>query len=213
MLISIKGYAQPRSKHDTINLINGKVWIPKINITKHNTFFLQNLNQKGNLKINGTWFKDKTFGYDIYNNELIINIKSQDNTKRYIVLNKSILNAFELKSDDFTYHFVRGKNLHKALSPDRFYQLTRASNLKYVVLYSMKRKISSSSSSNYKFVHANKLFIIRGKQLIQISGKKDLFSIFPNKKKEIKDFIRSKNIKISSKYPQAIIPVLNNFSN
>lgn len=213
MLISIKGYAQPRSKFDTINMINGKVWIPKTNIAKHNTFFLQNLNQKGNLKINNSWFKDKTFGYDISNNDVIINIKSHDNTKRYIVLNKTILNAFELKSDDLVYHFVRGNNLHEALSPNHFYQLTRTPNLKYVVLHTLKRKISSSGSSDYKFVHANKLFIIKGDLLIPISGKKDLLSIFPDKKQEVKDFIRSKNIKVSSKYPQAIIPVLHNFSN
>lgn len=215
MLISIKGYAQPRSKYDTINLINGKVWVPKINIAKHNTFFLQNLNQKGNLKINETWFKNSVFGYDLYSNELVVNIKSSKNAKRYIVLNKDILNAFELRSNELVYHFVRGNNLHQALSPYQYYQLTHTPdpNLKYVVLQTLKRKLTSSGTSDYKFVPANKLFIIKGDQLIPIGGKKDLLSIFPDKKKEVKDFIRSKNIKISSKYPQAIIPILHNFSN
>jgi len=213
--ISTKANSQPRPDEDTLNIINGTVWVPQIKITKQNTFFLQNLNQKGELRINGTWFENRTFGYDIYQNELIISMQTSDNTDRYISLNKDALDEFRIKTNDFNYHFIRGNKLHKQLKPYHYYQLivTKNPNLKYVILRTLKRKLSTSNSNSHKLLVANKLFIINKNQLIPISGKKDLLSIFPNKRKEVKNFIRAQKIKISSKKPLDIIPVLHNFSN
>ena len=185
--ISIRGNSQPRPEQDTLNIINGTVWIPKIKITKLNTFFLQTLNQHGDLQINGIWFKNRTFGYDIYQNELIINMQTNDHTDRYISLNKDVLNEFHIKTNDYDYHFIRGNNLHKQLKPYHYYQLiiTKDPNLKYAILRTLKRKISTSNSNDHKLIVANKLFIIRNNKLISISNKKDLCAIFPNKKKEV----------------------------
>jgi hypothetical protein len=55
------------------------------------------------------------------------------------------------------------------------------------------------------------MYILNNQQLSPIKKTKDLFAFFPQQKKEIKQFIRSKKLKINKHSPLDALPLLTQF--
>jgi hypothetical protein len=205
-------HAQVLFSNNSENIINGKVWIPTYSVAQGEQLFLSQLELTGNLTFQGKEFKDQKFFYDIVNDEIISTIQTENNTKRKIVLNAYFLDGFTVFEKGQTYQFLRGDFIHDDLQAAAYYQIFIGAKLSYLVKYSKTRMLNSKNESKkFKYVDNSRMYILNNQQLSPIKKTKDLFAFFPQQKKEIKQFIRSKKLKINKHSPLDALPLLTQF--
>jgi hypothetical protein len=202
---------QPLSNNNIKTIINGKIWVPKTSISLGQQFFLDKMDLKGGFLFKGRQFENIKFAYDISNEEIITAIETQDNTKRDIVVNPHFLEGFSVTEKAYEFNFLRGDLIHPKLNPQAYYQIVKFHKLQYIVKRRKHRILKSDQSRKFKYVLANRLFIVKDQKLISISSKNDLLRIFPNKKKEMKRFIRGNKLKIGTKTPMDAVVLLSQF--
>ena len=212
-LFNLNAVSQPTLDNNKLNHINGKVWIPKDNIKIYNSFFQENLSLNGSLFMSNSWVHNENFGFDLDNHNVIKNISSQDNTKRYIVLNKEELSDFTITNPIGSYHFKRGDLLHQDLNPNHYYQVIKSANknILFLIEWNLEKKLSTAENVNFKIVADNKIYAVTSSNLHEISSKKDVYDAFQISKKEIALHFRKNNIKFRKDSTIDIVSTLQYF--
>jgi len=58
------------------------------------------------------------------------------------------------------------------------------------------------------FVQEHLIYVRKGTEIVPVEGKRHLLNLLEDKKKEIRDYIKSSRIKVMKKDPYTFIPVL-----
>jgi hypothetical protein len=199
--------AQPIPKSSHINIVNGKIWIPKLMNTNDSQLFLKSLEIPGTIRFNSNLYKNILLGYDLEQNEILTTIKTRNDTKRIIALCKSDLEEFSINWHGQDYHFKRGDLLHPDLSKTSFYQFISTKKLTYII-ERKKIKTLTYKSKKHTFLDLNKIYIAKKGVLYQISRKRDLIALLDSNEAKVKQYIKSHKLKISPKYPTDAIPLI-----
>ncbi|MFA9370960.1 MAG: hypothetical protein ACERIH_04565 [Labilibaculum antarcticum] len=215
LLVSLcsHAHAQPQLSTSPQTIINGKVWVPAYSITKGEQFFLSKIELTGNLKFKGKDFKHLKIFYDISKEEIITSIQTKDNTSCNIIVNPYFLEGFTVFENDKSYHFKRGDFIHEDLQPTDYYQVFTGSKLIYIVKHTKRRILNSrnNGSKTFKYIDDSRMYMIVNNKLSSIKNKTDLLNFFPQRKKKIKQFIRSEKLKINKHTPLDALPILAKF--
>ena len=184
-------------------LLNGRIWRNQYSRVTGDQFFLTDKYIKGSVTFNGRTFENLDLKYDIYSDELILSIE----TYPVIFLNKEMIDSFSLKFGNSTYHIINaGTDTLNVLKGyvNVLYKGPSALYVKYI-----KKIQPLADDGKYDLFYQEHLVYLRkGTEIIQVTGKKKLISLLVDKKKEIRGYLKKNMIKVSQKDPYTFIPVL-----
>jgi hypothetical protein len=182
---------------------NGKLWKNFYLGVKGNPYFLSAEYLSGNITFNGKVFRDMTFKYDIYNDELVLWIDALP----IIILNKEMVEEFDINYLNTRYHVINMDNDSASLLSgyvNVFYDGPTALYVKY------RKEIELLAVNNRYdlFTQFHKIYIKKDGQVIQVYGKRALFKILADRKTELRSFVKQNKLRLSKSEPQTFIPIL-----
>jgi len=207
-ILFVKG--QPTAINDTENLINGKLWVPKIMNSKGSPLLFNKLQFKGSVLVNSVWFNEVNLAYDLEQDEVISTINTREDTKRVVTFQKGVLHEFTIKTEKQDYNFKRGNLIHPDLKPYSYYQVTSSPNLTYIIHREKFKKINTAIK-RHEYILYNRIYIIKDGILTSIKKKRDLIELLNSEQKLIRKYIKSKGLKINPDHPMDAISVIQNF--
>ncbi|HBC78383.1 MAG TPA: hypothetical protein DEO60_14010 [Bacteroidales bacterium] len=194
------------TEQDTVDihaLLNGRIWLNHFSKVTGDQFFLTDKYITGSVTFNGRRFDNLNLKYDIYSDELLLSIESHP----VILLNKEMTDSFSLGFGNRSYHIINA-------GTDTMSALKGYVNLLYKgpsALYVKYKKIIQPQADEGKydlFYQEHVVFLRKGSGIVPVNGKRKLFKLLGDKKKEIRDYLKKAGIKVSQKDPFTYIPVL-----
>jgi hypothetical protein len=182
---------------------NGKLWKNFYLGVKGDPYFLSGEYLSGDITFNGKVFRDMTFKYDIYKDELVLWI----NAATIIILNKEMVEEFDINYLNTRYHVVNMDN-------DSVSYLSGYVNVYYggpTALYVKYRKeieILAVDNKYDLFTQLHRIYIKKDGQVIQVHSKRALFKILADRKTELRSFVKQNKLRLSKSEPQTFIPLL-----
>lgn len=178
-------------------IYNGRVWEKRYNHIYGNEFFLTKALTEVSLNINGRTFTGQLCWYDIYNDQLVL----MTGPGSYIEANKENIDEFTMVYMDRAYRFVNFK-------PLGYGHVMHLGKVCLAIRYIKEVSINAVENRYDSFHESQQAYIIRGEEIIKITGKKNLFNALADKETEIKQFLRHTGIHTDIKKPETLIPVL-----
>jgi len=175
---------------------------------KGSPFFIDDWRMGSVINIDGSFKDQKELIYNLFNNNLFLKIG--EGAKDYMSLEYKTIAGFILYSADKTQSFVftkiSGNMFEDSKDDEKFYEQASPQSKKVIVEHLKIFKDPNASgwtSSRYnnkggEFNDISKVYVLAKDGIYyKISVKeKSLLSLFKDKKDELEDFIKNKNIKI-----------------
>lgn len=188
---------------DKKSLLNGRIWHNKYSNTLNDQFFLANSFLMGSVTFNGKRFNDLDLQYDIANDELILSIDSYP----VIIMNKEMVDSFSLAYGTRTYHMVNFGNDTSAAIRGYANVLYNGPSALYVKYAKIFYPLGVDGRYNI-FVQEQRAYLKKLAEIVPVKGKRQLFYLLEDKKKEIRLYLRSNRLKILKNDPGTFVPVL-----
>ncbi|MBW6502549.1 MAG: hypothetical protein K0B05_14255 [Bacteroidales bacterium] len=184
-------------------LLNGRIWHNRYSKVQGTPYFLSDEFLKGSVSFNGIRYNDLDLKYDIYNDELILRIENRP----VIILNKEMVDDFNLFSGDRIHHFINtGNDTSSVLSgyADLLYNGPTSLFVKYsVIIYPL------GAEGRYDlFSQTHRAFVRSGTEIIPVRRKRGLMNLTGPWKNEAKDHLRKSHQRIIWKEPSTFVPLL-----
>jgi hypothetical protein len=205
-------YIQAASTHSTVIqqdltdkqlLLNGRIWQNQYSKALNDQFFLTKTFLKGSVTLNGRKFESLDLKYDISNDELILSIESYP----IISMNKEMVDSFSLIFGNRNYHIINaGTDTSSVLKGyvNVLYDGPTTLYVKYI-----KKIHPLAVDGRYDlFNQEHHIYLRKGSEIVPVEGKKKLLYLLEDKKKEIRNFLKSTKSKLSKKDPDTFIPLL-----
>ena len=152
--------------------------------------------------INGSIvFKDKTYEverlkFDIEKDELIYLMYSNTDLKSYhIALDYNFITGFSILNASFKY-FDDLKNIFGLGMRKGYYEVVYDGELKFLVSRIKSHSISDNASQ-IVYNETIRMYLIKKGKALQVRSKTGLLHLIKDKKKEVKTFIKSNNLKMN----------------
>jgi len=189
------------------DLFNGRIWHNQYPKVFGDQFFLTNTFLKGSVTLNGRKYDGLDLLYDIANDELIMKSESYP----VIIMNKEMVDSFTLRNGNRIYKIINERIdtnvIHRGYI-NVLYQGPSAFYVKYT-----KRIQPLAVDGRFDlFYQEARMYLKQDTNMVRVETKKELFKLLKDKKKEIKEFVRIRNIngyRLSLKDPDSVIPLLN----
>jgi hypothetical protein len=184
-------------------LLNGRIWRNQYSKVTGDQFFLTNKFIKGSVTFNARTFENLNLKYDIYNDELILSFESYP----VIFINKEMVDSFSLIFGNRTYHIINA-------GTDTLNVLKGYVNVLYngpstlYVKYVKKIQPLADDGRYDLFYQGHLVYLRKGADTIQVTGKRKFMNLLEDRKKEIRDYLKRTGIRVSQKDPYTFIPVL-----
>ncbi len=193
---------QDITKEDYL-ILNGKLWRnPYLGIRGH-AYFMTSDFLRGDITFNGKVFRDKTFKYDLYADEIILWV----NSSTIIVLNKEMVNEFTIDYFNIKFRVINmGDDSTSILRGyvNEYYEGTTALYVKY----SKEIELLAVDNKYDLFSQRHKIYIRKNDEIIRVSGKRALYKLLADKKAGLKDFVKKNRLIVTKTVPQSFIPLL-----
>ena len=184
-------------------LLNGRIWRNQYSKVTGNQFFLTDNYIKGSVTFNGRRFDNLDLKYDIYSDELILSIGSHP----VIFLNKEMTDSFSLGSGNRTYYIINaGTDTMNVLKG--FVNLLYKGPSALYVKYIKKIQPQADEGKYDLFYQEHVVYLRKDSGIVLVKGKRKLFKLLEDKKKEIRDYLKTAGIRVSQKDPFTFIPLL-----
>jgi hypothetical protein len=184
-------------------LLNGRIWRNQYSRVTGDQFFLANIFFKGSVTFNGRKFDDLDLKYDIHNDELILSIESYP----VIIMNKEMVDSFSLILGNRIYQIINaGTDTSNVLRGyvNVLYDGPSSLYVKYI-----KRIQPLAVDGKFDLFYEEHLVYLRkGTEIVPVEGKRKFMNLLEDKKKEIREYMKSSRIKLMHKDPYTFIPVL-----
>jgi len=184
-------------------LLNGRIWRNQYSRVTGDQFFLANIFFKGSVTFDGRKFDDLDLKYDIHNDELILSIESYP----VIIMNKEMVDSFSLILGNRIYHIINaGTDTSNVLRGyvNVLYDGPSSLYVKYI-----KRIQPLAVDGKFDLFYEEHLIYLRkGTEIVPVERKRKLMKLLEDKKKEIREYMKSSRIKLMHKDPYTFIPVL-----
>ena len=184
-LNSISDYFDTQVSHQNSHLYNGRLYINSyLVLNSKNQFLKTNKNYtKGSITIENITFNEIELQYDLFSQELIV--KPDPKTSLYgVIVDSTKLTHFTM----YGLHFVNLKNV-VTHSLQGIYELSIDKPISLLVKHKAKRfKILDKNLIHYEFEPTYNYYLVYNNNYIPVNSKKDCIKIFPNFKKEVKNF-------------------------
>lgn len=197
ILFSVNGIASGNSigaakycqSDSASNMINGWEYYMRSAHTGH-PFYISNIFQKGTIDSDLGYGRDVLIMYDCYKDGLIMQILN--NGKPYqIVMNPEFIKGFQLHGKKFInlgkYEGVGNEKYRN------YYELLFDGNIK--LLCAHEKVFSDDNSGSGSSYNANiQWFFYKDSELFELKNSRSLYFIYPEKKKEIKKYLKENQL-------------------
>ena len=174
-------------------------------------FYISSEYKKGNIEYDGQKYYDIEMKYDIYEDQIIVNLPTKEGNSIIQLIDEKIENY-----NIYNMEFVRVADKNNSTNnKSGFYETIYQSN-KLASYKKYKKVISKHLNSGfvyYKFKERDEYYIYLNDTFYLIDSKKDVIKIFPEFKKEIKDHYKKNERMISSNYDMFIKELSEKISN
>ncbi|MFH0841558.1 MAG: hypothetical protein V1903_02940 [Bacteroidota bacterium] len=192
-----------QSPQEDYLIMNGKLWRNLYLGVKGNPYFMSGDYLRGDIYFNGRLFMDRTFKYDIYNDEIVLWI----NSSTIIILNKEMVKEFNINYPGDRFHVVNmGEDSTSVLSG--FVNVYYEGPTALYVKYRKEIEILAVDNKYDLFIQVHRIFIRKDNQIVQVSGKRELLKILSDRKAELKSYIKHNKLRVAKNEPRSFIPVL-----
>lgn len=178
-------------------IYNGRVWEERYNKVYGNEFFLTEALSEVSVKINGRVFTGQLCWFDIHNDQLVL----MTGPGSYIEANKENIEEFTMVYRNKPYRFVNFKSFG-------YGHVLHQGKLFLTVRYTKEIRKNAVENRYDAFLESQQSYIIRGENIIKLSGKKDLFRALADKETEVRRFIKQTGIHPNIKRAETLVPVL-----
>lgn len=204
----ITGYSAipETSVNDSIDiqlLYNGRAWRNLYYKIRGDQFLFSTEFLDGSVTIEGKTFKNLSFKYDIFNDELL----TITDHNIILQLNKEMIDLFTMKYQDRIFNFKR-------LNADSLNALSGFVNILYdggTSLYVKYRKeilLLAVENKYDMFNQVNRIFVEKNGQIFRVDSKAELLKLLEDQKRLVRSFIRSSKLRISRRNPDSFKPVI-----
>lgn len=184
-------------------IMNGKLWRNLYLGIKGNPYFMTGDFLNGDITFNGKVFSDRIFKYDTYNDEIVLWI----NTSTTIILNKEMVSEFNINYLGQKYHIINlGEDTTSIISG--FVNVYYDGPTPLYVKYRKEIEILAVDNRYDLFIDLHRTYIKKDGQILQVSGKGELFKILSERKEQLKQYIKANKLRVTKKEPRSFIPVL-----
>lgn len=194
----------PQDVTDKQLLFNGVVWRNLYPHVRGHQFLFTNDFINGSVTIEGKQFRDLRLKYDIFNDQIL----SINEKNIMIQLNKEMVDSFTLDYGNRTYRFGKVE-IDSLDNPRGYVNILCEGPLTLVVRLRKEIMLHAVENTYDMFSQSQKIYVKKEGFFHPVTFRNDLFRLFGDLKPEMKDYIRSKNIRISIKDPVTIVPVIN----
>ncbi len=172
------------------NLVNGIRYLYPYARAHGHPFLGENRFYTGYAVINGHYYQDLLFKYDICNQQLILNHTFLSGGTEQIIINYEIVDEYELEGKLFRrYSFTE--------TGTKIFQVIESGNLSCLYTWTKEFEHNPTSSWNvYSFTSSKKKrYLLIDDQLFPFLTKRSFLKVFPEEyKKEINQYIRKNHI-------------------
>lgn len=187
------------------SFINGKIWNNKYRKFHGSAFLFEDYFLPGTVSVNGRTFKNLSIKYDIYSDELLLPVSSDE----IIQLNKEIVDSFSITYDNRIYKFIRlGFDTLKSDKPADYYNLLYNGQVSCFIKYKKEILPGHDPGRDFEFVQSHQIYLKKDSVLYQVSKKKEIFQTLMVDESEFKKSIRDQKQKLSVDNPGSLIPLL-----
>jgi len=202
-----KSYDNIISAQDTTNenqkLYNGRIWRNYFPLIKEHQFLLSKELLPASVTMRGKTFSDIRIKYDIFTDEIITPFAPAG----MLQLNKLMVDSFCLIFQNKKYHFIQISEGNTAF-PAGYYNVVYKGKTTLYARYTKKIEKLADMDEFDKYYQINRIYIVKEGKMYNIPGKNDLFRVLNVPKKEIRQFMRENNYRISNEDPFSYIPFL-----
>jgi len=210
MEVSETGFYELKEVFDYLNgpdynLLNGRQY-DRLNSGESHPFFNTDLYRPGSLLLNGTAYDGVLINYDIYDQQVILQVPgwiSDLNNK--VVLNREMIDHFQ----------IDGLMFRKMSSPETgtsFFQGMFSGEISCYLRWTKKLyRSSTSSNARIKYLkQSREIYLQKEGQLFHVKNKSSFTRIFDEAyRKEIKAFLRREKIRFSSASEEKLGELMN----
>jgi len=189
-------------------LYNGRIWRNQYYKVRGNQFLFSKDFLPGTVTIKGQLFDNVKLRYDINKDE----ITTISDPITILQLNKEMVDMFSILFENKWYKFERipenGSNVFNG-----YLNVLYKGKTALYVKYRKEIELLAEDGKYDRFYQSQNICIIKDGIAFPVTGKKEFFIPFNDKKRQIKNFINSNKLKISKKVPESFIPVLEYYDN
>jgi hypothetical protein len=189
-------------------LYNGRIWRNQYYKVRGNQFLFSKDFLPGTVTIMGQLFDNVSLRYDIYKDE----ITTISNPTTILQLNKEMVEMFSILFDNLWYKFERipgdGSNVFNG-----YLNVLYKGKTSLYIKYRKVIELLAEDGKFDRFYQSQNIYIVRGGITYPVTGKKEFFILLNDKKRQIRNFIKTNNLKISKKVPESFVPVLEFYDN
>lgn len=208
MLIGTISYAQ-NDNDESEFLLTGLLYEEPIKDIVGHPYFDSSDFQDGSFVYQGRYFSNKSIKYNLCNQKLIIYQEINPQLPRFIQLNSKYLSEFNIGS----FKFIAKESILDTIPFTLdFYQSILDEEIKYYIGREKFIKTLAVDNEKDKYKEIDTHFIIYEGNTYPIKRKRDLMKIFGPYKKELRSYIKAKNLKINIKNPEDICHLLRHIS-
>lgn len=172
------------SIHTQYDYVIGKEYKPYHYYKQDNPYLNSGLGS-GYIYYNGRSYRTKIIYYDLFTDEVIININNKTANSNLIQINKTQIDSFSINFGIREYNFTYLKKPNIIASG--FYEIVYNQKLKLIIRHSAK-KLKVKSLTTYK--HKQTIYLKRNKKFHDISSPKKFLSLFPENSKSLRKKIK-----------------------
>ncbi|MEM8895607.1 MAG: hypothetical protein AAGC88_13580 [Bacteroidota bacterium] len=144
------------------------------------------------LNVNGKHYPEVLIKYDCFQDQLVIGVMKETGATP-VVVKKELVAHFSINQLDFTYLELTESGYEGYLG-----QLFDGLNLSLYLKVGKDDEIDERSNS-LEYVPFEKYLLLWGSELIELKGKGSILSLFPEKKTEIKSYIKKERLDLKYK--------------
>jgi len=206
---AVSGESGKDSLLDRQILYNGRIWRNLYLKVRGNQFLFSDEFLPGSVTIGKRTFDDVVIRYDIYNDEILI----PTNRKIVLRLNSEMVDTFSVIYEGRKYRFARFDPADSSFIKGYVNILYDGDKTALYVKYKKEIDRLAIEDKYDVFYQISNIYLEKGNLVYHISGKRNFIRLFRDYKLLIRDFIKKNKIKISKKYPDSFIPVLEFYDN
>ncbi|MDN5200408.1 hypothetical protein QQ008_03525 [Fulvivirgaceae bacterium BMA10] len=178
-------------------LKNGKSYEEFYPSSKGDQFLIAGGTQKADIIFQNVAFNDIDLNYDIYNDLVLTSYVQKNGLTKLVILDTDKVTKFRLGQSDFININL---NFNKSLE-EGIYQLA-FDGKKSILLVKRKKELintitPTAGEARYKFIRADRHFIIKNAETAFVKSKKELMAIFQDDDR-MKSFIKRQKIKFKN---------------
>jgi len=180
--------------YENLAFLEGAYYPVEAQNIKHHQFYRSLSWLNGTIAIDGRVFKNVKVLYNTYRDVLIaLNIGMEVYGVQSIKLNQHRVDSFLIEEAKFIH--IRSDN-HPASGTGFYQKYYEGKNMK---LFIKRKKERSSNSEEVIYRIKDKKYILYQNLYYEFKGKKTLFTMFPDKKKQIKKYSRASTPRVNQK--------------